>query len=146
MVEKKNKKKKNKMTSFRPTHFSRAFRSLDAFTTDTPPPPTPPPSPLGTSHSPPPPPPEADEDFIIRKQNVVVIESLPMMDFERRPVRMSCGCSSQGVCRCGIRTSRCGNKIENMYALEYELKLLQMKLNWMIFIVFLLVCVLFFKR
>jgi hypothetical protein len=117
------------MMSFRPTHFSRAFRSLDGIddTTTTP---TPTPTPTTTT---------SEE---IKVPSVIVTT----MDFERRPVQMptmSCGCL-QGACGCGRR--RVTTSMNNMYALEYELQVLQMKLNWMIFVVFLLVCVLFFKR
>jgi hypothetical protein len=122
----KKEQKKNKMSHFRPTPFTRAFRSLDAFTTDIDV--VVEPSPSSSSAPPPPPPPP----------------STIVMEFEQQTIPMPPTLMSTDVNRtCPFRHY----SIEkDTYGLEYELKVLQMKLNWMTLLLFVLVCILVFKR
>lgn len=130
------------MTYFRPTPFTRAFRSLDAFTADVQDVPD-----TTTKSS------SAEEVILNRREEkeeetrlppapVIKQISFEQIDFERRPIRVVGHACEQRRRRWNEQRER----ERDTYGLEYELKILQMKLNWMIFIVFVLAFVLIFKR
>jgi hypothetical protein len=123
------------MSSFRPTPFTRAFRSLDAFAADI----DAAPVQLG---------PAEPEPVLISEQQPPPVDRRPdivIMDFEQKTIRPSPPLFGRPMWN--DETCSCCRRLNNdRHDFEYELKVLQMKLNWLMLIIFMLVCYLFFRR
>jgi hypothetical protein len=131
------------MSSFRPTPFTRAFRSLDAFTADVESvvvvPVSVEPEPQPQQQQP--------KQQLTTPNDTTTFPTAIIMDFEQETIRSlppspsslySSSCSSCSSCR--------RNQRDRDFEYEYELKVLQMKLNWLMFILFVFMCILIFKR